>query len=77
MSMSVLMVDHEVGKATYSFDALEELAKQLGAVSVYVDEEHDLYMLCKHPVTGEVEYHSVVELLDPKSTKASPQLTKV
>lgn len=75
--MIPLIVDHEVGKATYSFPALEELAAQLGAVSVYVDEEHDLYMLCKHPLTGVVEYHSVAELLNPSQEKAPPILTKV
>jgi hypothetical protein len=63
--MEVLNIDHETGKSTYIGPKLYDLMDQFGAVVLHMDEEHDLFLLCEHPVTKEWAYHSVIELMQP------------
>lgn len=66
--MDALSIDHEIGLCTYVGPKLQETAEKFGAVAVHLDQEHELYFLCEHPVTKEVAWHSVVELMQPTGT---------
>lgn len=64
MAIEMLSAD-EYGRI-YATDKLLEMITDFDSLAVWLDENHDIYLLCNHPLTNELAYHSIIELLNPE-----------
>lgn len=58
--------------AVFASEMLMELAEKIGAYTIMVDSDQDVYLLCKHPVTGELNNWSLFEVVS-SMTNESPE----
>lgn len=72
-----LSVNPELGHAVFSLPAMADLIESTKAVAMYVDEEADIFLLCKHPVTGAVDYWAASELLSPTTDPVASKVTPI
>ena len=63
MALSLLLRSEGWDFVTFGTEQLEALIKKFGIYAVHVDDEHELYVLCEHPVTKVLTWHTIPDLL--------------
>lgn len=77
MALSHLQSNIEYGVATYATEQLDALIKKFGILAVHVDSDHELYVLCEHPVLKEMAWYTIPDLLDTGEETDKPKLSVV
>jgi hypothetical protein len=77
VALTHLQSNVEYGVATFATEQLDALIKKFGILAVHVDSDHELYVLCEHPVLKEMAWYTIPDLMDDGAEVPTTKLSVV